>query len=208
MTPLQVCENPDALIDIARAESTTRLFVERTVVRRTVRLRVRFRGRARGRLGVHLGVLWVFAQLRLLGCSETVFSGGGVCEKSMSVGSCVSVRGSSWGLRLSVLVAGGVLLAPFWWLSVVTVAVGGALLVALLGLVTAGAYVVLADRVVASRRLLLCRARLGRPRLCSAWRYCSATVSRNYTLLPTLSRQKTGRWGRAAGAAARRGGAR
>lgn len=59
-----------------------------------------------------------------------------------------------------------------------------------------------ADRVVASRRLLLSLARLNRPRLRSAGRCGSAAVSWGYTVHATLSRGMGAVRGRARGAAA------
>lgn len=182
-------------------------------MRHQVRFRVRSRVRPRVRLRCRFGVLALSAPSRRSGCSEALFSGGGVCEKSMSVGSCASGRLSLRGLRLCApdAVRGAVAcLLCRRPLPVVARCCAGALPVALLVNVTAGAYVVSADRVVASRRLLLSFARLGRPRPCSAVRCGSATVSRSYTAPPSLSRRMAGRWGdgRRAAGAARRGGTR
>jgi hypothetical protein len=193
----QVKQSPDELIAAARDR---------------VRFRVRSRVRPRVRLRGRFGVLARFAPSAGFGCSGAVFTSGGVCEKSTSVGSCASGCLALRGLRLRVPAAGRGAVACSLCrrpLSAVAPCCCGALPVALQVNVTAGASVVLADRVVASRRLLLSLARLGRPRPCSAVRCASAIVSWSHTAPPPLSRRMAGRWGngrRAAGAA--RGGAR
>jgi hypothetical protein len=175
-----------------------------------VRFRVRSRVRPRVRLRGRFGVLGLFAPSPGFGCTEALFVGGCVCEKSMSVGSYASGCLANEGLRLCNPVGrwcAAACSACRGRLDMVPLAAGGP--VALLFDVTAGGSVVSAYRVVASRRLLLSLARVRRPRLCSADRGGSATVSWSYTAPPTLSRRMGGRWEngrRAAGAAA--GGAR
>jgi hypothetical protein len=155
-----------------------------------VRPRVRFRVRPR----VRLGVLRAFAPGGSSACSGAVFPADAVCEISMSVGSCVLPWYSSQRPRLS---GGACLAAPVScrWHSPIRSAAGAGLLVASAGSVTEGASVVPAGRVVASRRLLLCLARLARLGPGSARRSGSAIVSRSYTAPPSLSRRMAGRWG-------------
>jgi hypothetical protein len=163
-----------------------------------VRFRVRSRVQPRVRLRVRLRVLRLFARQPVLCCSSAVFAGGCVCEKSMSVGNCAFGCLASGGLRLCAPAAGGgaVACSPCRrLLCAVAACCAAVLLVASLVMVTAGGCVGVADRVVASRRLLWSLARLRRPRLCSAGRCGSATVSWGYTVSPPLSRRMAGRWG-------------
>lgn len=129
------------------------------------RTRCRFKGRSwvrfRVRLGCRLRVLPASMCSARFGCSGAVFSGRGVCEKSLAA--------SRWCVLC--LAAGAGRCARAWWpcrRRLVLVEPRGvwALPAALLVNVTAGVSVVIADRVVACRRLLLSRARLGRRRLC------------------------------------------
>jgi hypothetical protein len=157
-------------------------------VRFWVRLRVRFLGR--------LKLQRISEQLPCLTRSSAGFPGWPVCEESTSAGNGAFLRGLSRRLRLSGPVAGGAALASCRWPSAMTVAAGGALPAALRGEVTVGAYIVLADRVVASRRLLLCFARLGRPRSGSACcRGCATVWAWTFAAATTPVRRRAGRWG-------------
>jgi hypothetical protein len=126
-------------------------------VRFTVRPRVRFRGR--------FVVLPHFARWPVLRCSGALFLGGCVCEKSMSVGSgafgCLAIEGLRlWAAcrrRLCGVARCCAVVLPVAWLVMMAV----------------GLVVMFADRVVASRRLLLSFARLR---------------------LPSLPRRRAGRW--------------
>lgn len=172
-----------------------------------VRFRFRFRVRPRVRLRGRFGVLGLCAPRRGFGCSGALFAGGCGCENSMSVVSCASGCLALRGLRLCAAGAGGAVACSLCRRPIDAVPVdAGALLVALLVTVTAGGSVVSAYRVVASRRLLLSFARLGRPRPCFAGRCGSATVSWSYTAPPTLSRRMAGRWENGRRAPGRRGG--
>lgn len=164
-----------------------------------VRFRVRLRFRFRGRLGVLCG----FAALPAFACSETGFSPGGVCEKSMSVSSCCLRRHLSRGPRLP---GGGGSAVPVScrWLSPMVPAAGAAPLVPLRVDVTVTVSVVIAVRVVASRRLLVSLARVVRLGPGSARRSCAAVVSWSYTAPPSLSRRMAGRWCTGGARAARR----
>jgi hypothetical protein len=153
-----------------------------------VRPRFRFGVRPRFRLGV----LRAFAPGSSSARSGAVFSTDAVCEIYMSVVSCVLPWYSSQGPRLPPGVR-SVVPMPCRWLSPIRSA-GAVPLVARTGNVTAGTSVVIAGRVVASRRLLLCLARLVRLGPGSPRHSGTAIVSLSYTAPPSLSRRMTGRW--------------